>query len=148
MNCWHWMILATVLAILEMFTGTLALLLLGVAALINGCLFYFYPHLSWEIQTLGFGALGTLHCLIWFFCIKDTLKHPSHLTKVPPLNAKMNQYLGLIVTLTEPIVNGHGRIQLGDAYWQVKSDADQPAGTTVKLVHTEAMAFKVEVYQN
>jgi membrane protein implicated in regulation of membrane protease activity len=49
------------------------------------------------------------------------------------LNRKQDQLLGRILVLESAIVNGHGRVQIGDAFWQVQGP-DAPRGARVIVI--------------
>jgi len=53
-------------------------------------------------------------------------------TDQPLLNRRSEQMIGRTATLTEPIRDGRGRVQLGDTLWRV-SGPDLPAGTRVRV---------------
>ena len=64
-------------------------------------------------------------------------------TDRPALNRRTAALVGQVVALHEAIVNGHGRVQIADAYWNVNGP-DLPAGTLVRVVGADAMELRVE----
>ncbi|MBJ8136082.1 NfeD family protein, partial [Brucella abortus] len=54
------------------------------------------------------------------------------------------QLVGQRATLTEPIVNGHGRIHINDTTWRVKGP-DLPAGTEIRIVAFDPVSLEIEV---
>jgi membrane protein implicated in regulation of membrane protease activity len=60
----------------------------------------------------------------------------------PLLNQRGEQLIGRTATLSEPIINGFGRIKLGDTLWRVKGP-DLPAGTQVKVVSVNDLELVV-----
>ena len=59
------------------------------------------------------------------------------------LNQRAAQLVGRVVPLEQAIVNGQGRVQIADAYWNV-SGPDLPAGTAVRIVASDGMNLRVE----
>lgn len=60
----------------------------------------------------------------------------------PALNRRSAALVGRVVVLAEPIVDGRGRVQIADAYWDV-TGPDLPAGTAVRVVAADAMTLTV-----
>jgi membrane protein implicated in regulation of membrane protease activity len=48
-----------------------------------------------------------------------------------------------VATLREPIVDGHGRVQIADAYWDVLGP-DLPAGARVRVAGADGMTLRVD----
>ncbi|HVR81091.1 MAG TPA: NfeD family protein [Luteimonas sp.] len=61
----------------------------------------------------------------------------------PALNRRTAALVGRVVPLQRAIVDGRGRVQIADAYWDV-SGPELPAGTTVRIVAADAMTLRVE----
>lgn len=61
----------------------------------------------------------------------------------PALNRRAQALVGRVVPLELPIVNGHGRVQIADAYWDV-TGPELPAGTAVRIVASRGMSLLVE----
>ena len=61
----------------------------------------------------------------------------------PALNRRAAALIGRVVSLERGIVNGHGRVQIADAYWDV-SGPDLPTGAQVRIVAAEGMSLRVE----
>ena len=61
----------------------------------------------------------------------------------PALNRRTAALVGRAVTLEHAIVDGRGRVQIADAYWEV-SGPDLPAGAPVRIVGGDAMSLQVE----
>ena len=60
----------------------------------------------------------------------------------PSLNRRAEQLVGRVVPLMSPIVDGHGRVQVADAFWDVEGP-DLPAGTRVRVVGVRGMTLEV-----
>ena len=61
----------------------------------------------------------------------------------PHLNQRANSLVGHVTKLDQAIVNGHGRVQIADAFWEVEGP-DLAAGTPVRIVAVDGMTLKVQ----
>lgn len=61
----------------------------------------------------------------------------------PALNRRTAALVGRVVPLERAIVEGRGRVQIADAYWDV-AGPELPAGTPVRIVGGDAMTLQVE----
>ena len=61
----------------------------------------------------------------------------------PALNRRTAALVGRVVPLERAIVDGRGRVQIADAFWDV-AGPDLPAGTAVRVVGGDAMVLQVE----
>jgi len=131
-GAWNWMILGTVLLALEILTPGVYLLWLGIAAIITGLLsfaFWETAFWGWQVQILAFLVLSIVSVLIGRRVFPTT---GTADTDQPLLNQRERQLIGRTATLEEPIVEGRGRIRLGDTLWRI-SGPDLPAGARVRV---------------
>jgi membrane protein implicated in regulation of membrane protease activity len=135
---WHWWALGGVLAIVEAFVPGFVFLWLGIAAGLVGCVLWLWPPLGPDYQVLLFAGLSVASVLGWR---RWQQAHPGA-SEQPNLNRRGAQYVGRQSTLVEPIVNGRGRIRLGDASWAV-TGPDLPAGATVEVVGADGVVLQV-----
>ncbi|KFN43524.1 hypothetical protein N789_09625 [Arenimonas oryziterrae DSM 21050 = YC6267] len=61
----------------------------------------------------------------------------------PLLNRRGQQLIGQALPLESAIVNGQGRVKIGDAFWTVQGP-DLPAGTRVRVIAVDSMTLKVD----
>ena len=61
----------------------------------------------------------------------------------PALNRRTAALVGRVVPLEQAIVDGRGRVQIADAYWDV-AGPELPAGAAVRIVGGDAMVLQVE----
>jgi membrane protein implicated in regulation of membrane protease activity len=61
----------------------------------------------------------------------------------PHLNQRANSLVGHVTPLDQAIVNGHGRVQIADAFWDVQGP-NLAAGTPVRVVAVDGMILKVQ----
>ena len=135
---WHWWILAVALVILEVFAPGAFFLWLGIAAGVVGALVYLMPSLGWEYQVLAFSLLSVISIIIWR---KFFRAQPSD-TDQPNLNRRGEQYVGRLFTLTEPIVDGLGKIRVDDSTWKIRGE-DCPVGSQVEVTGVDGTILKV-----
>ncbi|MBF0427137.1 MAG: NfeD family protein [Magnetococcales bacterium] len=136
---WHWWIAAVLLLILEVTLPALFFLWLGVAAGITGCLVFLFPALGWKGQMLWFSGLSLLGIGLWHGVMR---RRPST-SDLPHLNRRATQYVGRVFALTEPIINGSGRLRIDDALWKI-SGPDAPAQTRVTIAALAGTTLIVE----
>lgn len=139
---WHWWIAAALLAILEMVMPGTMLIFFAAGAAIVGLLALLMPELPWQAQFLAFGALAVAGIFAWR---RYRATHPGELDggDQPLLNKRAAQYVGRVVTLSEPIVNGHGKATVDDGVWRV-TGPELPAGARVKVVGADGAFLAVE----
>ena len=135
---WHWLVLAVLLIIIEVFAPGTFFVWMGVSAAVVGLLFWLLPGLGWEFQVLLFALLSVASVVIWRFVQK---RHPTQ-TEQPLLNRRGEQYVGRVFTLQEPIVNGQGKIRVDDSIWKVRGE-DCKAGTKVLVSSAEGVVLLV-----
>ena len=61
----------------------------------------------------------------------------------PALNKRTAALVGRVVPLERAIIDGRGRVQIADAYWDV-TGPDLPEGTLVRISGGDAMTLQVE----
>jgi len=129
---WNWMVLGFLLLAAEIVAPGVFLVWIGIAALIVGTISLaawgavFWP---WQVQVLVFLVLSLLSAYLG----RKLVASRKNDSDQPLLNRRGVQLIGRTATLTEPIREGRGRIQLGDTLWRV-SGPDLPAGARVRVV--------------
>jgi membrane protein implicated in regulation of membrane protease activity len=58
------------------------------------------------------------------------------------LNRRAEAQIGRVVTLVEPIVDGRGKVRIGDTVWSA-SGPDLPAGSRVRVVAAHGALLEV-----
>lgn len=136
---WHWYILGIILVTIEMLVPTFFALWIGISAFLTGTVLFFVPSLAWEYQILLFAVLSIVSVIAWHqYYVKNPIA-----TDEPLLNRRGEQYIGRIITIKEPIVDGQGKIRIDDSTWKIEGQ-DCPAGTRVKIVALDNVIFHVE----
>jgi inner membrane protein len=136
---WAWWILAVLLCAVELLAPTFFFLWLGAAAVLTGLIVLIAPELGWEAELVIFAVLAMISVWAWRHFIR---RRPVE-TDDSTLNRRGEQYVGRVVTLAEPIVNGLGTARVGDSIWRV-TGPDQPAGKPVRVVGVQGTVLQVE----
>lgn len=136
---WHWWILGLGLLVAEMLLPTgFVLIWIGAAALIVGGLAWLIPALSWQAEAVLFGVLSVLSFVLW-----KRFHRVSLASDQPALNRRGESYVGRVFTLSEPIVNGIGKLRVDDSQWRI-AGPDAAAGSRVRVVEADGATLKVE----
>jgi len=128
---WNWMVLGFILLVLEIVVPGVFLLWIGIAALIVAAAslaLWDAGFWTWQVQVVAFLLLS----LVSAYLGKQVVGRRESQSDQPLLNRRGEQMVGRTATLSEPIRDGRGRIQLGDTLWRV-SGPDLPAGTRVRV---------------
>jgi hypothetical protein len=67
--------------------------------------------------------------------------HPVH-TDRPTLNRRGEQYVGRVLTLQVPIVNGTGKVRVDDTTWKVEGE-DCASGSRVVVTGVDGAVLRV-----
>ena len=136
---WHWWVLGLVLVVIEMVAPGFFLLWIGLAAGVTGLILVIVPGIGWQVQFLIFGilAIGSVVAARFYF-----RRNPIE-TDDATLNRRGSQYIGHVFNLDEAIVNGVGKVRVGDGWWRAQGP-DLPAGERVKVVGVDGNMLTVE----
>lgn len=135
---WFWLSLGGLLLAAEMLGASGYMLWSGLSAVLVGLLTWVMP-LGWPLQGTIFAILTIVTALLWWYWLrKRTLSRPQSM-----LNQRGQQLLGLRATLTDPVINGFGRVNIADSSWRVKSEQDLPVGTQVEVIAIDGITLHV-----
>jgi inner membrane protein len=137
---WHWWILAVALVVLEIMAPGVIFLWLGIGAGLTGLVLFVQPDLAWETQLMIFGVLSVVAGIGGRMLVATR----PLATDKPDLNRRGNQYIGRTFELDAPIVNGVGKVKVGDSNWRIVGD-DAPSGTQVQVTGVEGASLRVEI---
>lgn len=137
---WHWWILAVALVVIEILLPSFFALWLAIAAALTGLLLLVFPALGWEWQLLVFALFSVISIIAWR---RFYQKHPIK-TDEPMLNRRGEGYVGRELTLSQPIVDGIGKIRLDDSTWKIQGP-DCPAGSKVRIIALNNVVFTIEL---
>lgn len=136
---WGWVVVGVLLVLLELIVPGVFIIWLGLAAIIVGFL-DFWLDLSWQFSALLFCGLSA--ALVVFARNLLQRGQPKD-SAVGILNHRGLQLVGKTYILEQPIVNGEGRIKVGDSSWPV-TGPDLPMGMKVKVIRSDGVRLIVE----
>jgi len=115
------------------------MLWLGFAAVVVFIGVLLVPGIPLLAQVAAFIALSFVSIQVY----RRWFTHNDRVSDQPMLNRRVAQLIGRVVSLESPIINGRGRVQIADAYWEV-AGPELPAGTVVKIVGAIDTTLRVE----
>jgi membrane protein implicated in regulation of membrane protease activity len=135
---WVWIVAGLILLGLELLAPGIFLIWFGIAALITGVL-AFAADPGWQVELVVFVALAVVAVLIGrrYF---SPAREPG---EQPLLNQRAARQVGMIHVLTDPIVDGQGRIRIDDTNWRI-AGPDLPSGARVRVVAADGAVLRVE----
>ena len=135
---WYWWAFGGLLVIVEAFAPGFMFVWLGAAAGLVGLLLVIWPGLGLSYQLLIYAGLLILCAFGWRWYQRAR----PLVTDQPNLNRRGSQYLGRRFRLVAPIVNGRGRIEVGDSSWAV-AGPELPAGRIVEVTGVDGAVLQV-----
>jgi len=138
-DVFSWAALALLLFAAEAMAPGAFMLWLGLAAAVVFVGVLLVPGIPLLVQAGAFVVLSFVSIRIyqrWF----RKRERPSD---QPALNRRTAALIGRVVTLEHAIVDGRGRVQIADAFWDVVGP-ELPVGTQVRIVGGDAMTLQVE----
>jgi membrane protein implicated in regulation of membrane protease activity len=136
----EWFIAGFVLLLLEVFAPGAFLLWFGIAALLVGSALWLLPMLPWQVQIVAF-ALLSIGALVGFRAWRK--RRPAPQVDQPLLNKRVEQMIGRVFILDQAIVNGRGKVKVGDALWTVVG-SDLAVGSRVRVIGAHEQMLEVE----
>ena len=133
-----WAVLALVLVGAEILAPGAFMLWLGIAAAATCAIVVVAPGLSLALQMVAFAVLSVLSVVAYLRFFRG---HRGDSDR-PSLNRRAEQMVGPVVPLASAIVDGRGRVQIADAFWDVEGP-DLPAGERVRVVGVRGMTLEV-----
>lgn len=135
---WHWWVAAAVFIVIEMLDGSGHFIWLGISAAIVGC-FSWAIDMSWQLEMFLFAAIAIGSIFAWRVYKRKNPEVDTH----PTLNRRGTGYIGRTFTLSEPIVDGVGKVNVDDTIWMVRGP-DLEAGSKIKVASLDGTSFVVE----
>lgn len=136
MPFWYWFVLAAVLLIIEIATGTTYFLWPAAAAAVVGVANLWLFDGNWRMQLLVFAVVTVVLTVFATPIVKPWLKRSrkDHMT----LNERGEQKIGRRVKVEQAFSSGEGRVRLGDTVWTAASESgenfEQGAEVTITRV--------------
>lgn len=134
---WWWVAFSFFLLIVEMLTGSTFFLWLAPAALVAALAAWATAGLA--LQLVAFAVAAVIGLLGWqrYRPVHDKQDEGN------VLNRRSAACIGRVVTLTQPIIGGQGRVNIDDVWWTV-SGPDAATGDRVKVTGADGMILRVE----
>lgn len=124
---WTWWIIAVVLGILELLIPGIFFIWLAGAAAIVGAISLVFP-VSVTLQIALFSVLSVAMVM----ASRRWIRRRPQVSDHPLLNHRAQSYVGRSFALEQAILNGRGKIKIGDTLW-LASGPDLPAGSSVRV---------------
>ena len=134
-----WAAIALLLFAVEALTPGAFMLWLGFAAVAVFLAVLLVPGIPLLAQAAAFIVLGFVSIQVY----RKWFRTRERQSDQPALNRRAAALVGRVVALEHAIVDGRGRVQIADAYWDVNGP-DLPAGAHVRIVGGDAMTLQVE----
>ena len=138
---WGWMSFGLVLMILELFIPGTFIVWFGFGAVATGLLLSLFD-LSATAQIGFFALFSSISVFFGFFVYKKLFGANKQTGTEERVGAK--KYIGQSFKVVEPIIEGTGKIAVGDTVWLAKSDKDIAKGKMVKVVDVKGTILSVE----
>ncbi|MEO6688585.1 MAG: NfeD family protein [Dokdonella sp.] len=138
-NNYGWWIAALVLIAAEMILPGYFLLWIGIAAGVMGVVTLIAPSLPAIAQAVAFALLALASCLVYWRYIRPLAEQRDD---QPLLNRRGKKLVGERFVLIEPIVNGRGKVKVGDGQWLAEGP-ELPAGSEVEVLSVDGTTLRV-----
>jgi membrane protein implicated in regulation of membrane protease activity len=136
-----WWLLALVLIGAEVLAPGYFMLWIGIAAGVMGVLTLVLPAMSALVEAIVFASLAIASCAVYWRFVRPLAEVRND---QPLLNRRGERMVGRRVVIVEPIVNGRGKVKVGDGAWLAEGP-DLPAGQEVEVTGCEGTTLKVRV---
>lgn len=142
---WNWFFLAIACFALETFIPGVHFLWFGLAAALVGLAYVGLDaagasaSFTWPLQLVMFSIIA----VATVFWVKRFAKPDHAKSDEPDLNVRGAQYIGRIVTVEDAIINGRGKVRVGDTLWPAQGE-DAPAAAKVRVVGVNGTVLVIE----
>lgn len=137
-NASHWFALGLILFAAEALGAAGFLLGAAAGALVLGLLTLVVPELPLAGQFGIYAVVSITATFLYLKVFKDEQEN-----RPDELNHRAASLVGHEFDLVEALPRGESRVQIGDTFWKVRSEASFEAGTRVKVVAADAMSLLV-----
>lgn len=135
-----WAAIAMLLFAAEALAPGAFMLWLGFAAAAVFALAMVFPGLTVLAQVAAFIVLSFASIQVY----RTWFRGRERQSDQPLLNRRAEQLIGRVVVLERGIVQGRGRVQIADAFWDV-TGPELDTGTAVRVIGTDGMTLQVEL---
>ena len=134
-----WAAIALLLFAAEALAPGAFMLWLGFAAVVVFVVVLFFSGIPVLAQAAIFVVLSFVSIQVYRRWFRKREKPSDQ----PALNRRTVALIGRVVPLERAIVDGHGRVQIADAFWEV-AGPDLPAHAHVRVTGADGMTLTVE----
>ena len=135
---WLWIAAAGVLAVAELVAPGVSLVWIAAAAGVTGLVtLAFGLTVAWQL------VLFALFAIVCVLLGRYVYGLAPKLSTDPLLNDRSARLVGRVVTVTEAIRDGEGRVRVGDSAWAARGH-DAPLGAVMRVVAAESNCLLVE----
>ncbi len=135
---WYGWALAAVLLVFEMMLPGVVFLFLAIGAAVCGLLLLIAPGVSLELQLFVFAIVAVASAVLLRRSLRRLQGRGNE-----ALNERGKAMVGRTFVLDQPILNGRGRLTLGDGSWTV-TGPDMVAGAKVRVTAVDGTELRVE----
>ncbi len=135
---WNWFIAALILFLLEVALPGVHFVWFGAAATCVGAIAILIP-MPWQVQLIVFAIISVAAV----FVLRRYSLAIAGNSDAPNLNVRGAQYVGRRVVVVDAIVDGRGRVKVGDTLW-IAEGPEMSAGTSAKVTGSRGTALIVE----
>ena len=137
---WYWWALAAVLLVFEIMMPGVVFLFLAVGAAASGAFLLAVADPSLELQLFVFAVISVASAVV----LRPTLKRLQQgRAQDATINARGEALVGKLIVLDAPILNGRGRVSVGDGSWSV-TGPDMVSGARVRVTAVTGTELAVE----
>lgn len=134
-----WAAVALLLFAAEALAPGAFMLWLGFAAVVVFVAVLLLPGIPLLAQVAAFIVLSFVSIQLY----RKWFRGSERQSDQPALNRRAAALVGRVVPLQHAIVDGRGRVQIADAFWDV-SGPELPLGAAVRIVAADGMTLRVE----
>lgn len=139
-NHWFWFVLSLILFALEMAVPGVIFMWLAFAGIVVGTIVLIAPDMGWEMQFIIFAVLG----IISVYSGRTYLRKNPIISEDENLNDRGARYIGHNYNLERALVNGEGKVRIGDTLWLVRGSFNGEVGQSVKVIGSDGVVLIVE----
>lgn len=135
---WLWFVAGVVLFIMETIVPGIHFMWFGLAACVVALLALVLP-ITWPWQIVLFAGIAVA-AVFW---VRSIARPEVAKSDEPDLNVRGAQYIGRVVVVEDAIVNGRGRVRVGDTIWTAEGE-DSPTGARVEVTGVDGTVLVVQ----
>lgn len=137
----HWFVLALLLLIAELASGTTHLLWAAVAAGVTGLFAWLVPGSPWMLDMALFAMLLIALTLFARPLVRNRLLRKSD---DPGLNERAASLIGAQGAAADAFVNGFGSVRIADTVWRARSEEPIEPGALVQVLGVDGVTLTVK----